>query len=115
MDPQLQILQQLLFQSWSLGSSSKWTASNPAAGQCGVTALVVHDLLGGEIRKTPLPAGWHFYNWIDGQVHDYTKSEFSEPILYADIPASREEAFADTDDRQYQCLRGKLYSLWDRE
>jgi len=36
-----------LHRSWSLESSSKWTRENPANGQCGVTALVVNDLLGG--------------------------------------------------------------------
>lgn len=49
-----------LLQSWSLQSSSKWTKDNPAKGQCGVTALVVNDLFGGEIMKTKLPGGWHF-------------------------------------------------------
>jgi hypothetical protein len=36
-----------LYKSWSLESSSKWTRENPANGQCGVTSLVVNDLLGG--------------------------------------------------------------------
>jgi hypothetical protein len=36
-------LKKVLFESWSLESSSKWSKDNPAKGQCGVTALVVHD------------------------------------------------------------------------
>jgi hypothetical protein len=47
-------MQEALLKSWSINSSSKWTKDNPAKGQCGVTALVVNDLLGGLIRKTPL-------------------------------------------------------------
>jgi len=46
-------LQYALKDSWSLKSSSKWSIKYPACGQCGVTSLVVYDLLGGEIRKTP--------------------------------------------------------------
>lgn len=54
---QFNIITDALFQSWSLRSSSKWTKDNPAMGQCGVTALVVNDLIGGEIMKTKLPGG----------------------------------------------------------
>lgn len=39
-------------QAWSRETSEDpddWTETNPAAGQCSVTALVVRDLLGGEI------------------------------------------------------------------
>lgn len=43
--------------SWSHQSSSKWSNDNSARGQCGVTALVVHDFLGGEILKTWLDEG----------------------------------------------------------
>ncbi len=38
--------------SWACDTSEgpdEWTATNPAHGQCGVTALVIRDLLGGEI------------------------------------------------------------------
>ena len=43
---------QQLRRSWSIETSSHWTHDNPASGQCGVTALVVHDKFGGEILKT---------------------------------------------------------------
>ncbi|NMH68476.1 hypothetical protein HF072_06740 [Bacillus sp. RO3] len=42
---------QALRSSWSIHSSTKWRKDEPAKGQCGVTTLVVHDILGGEIRK----------------------------------------------------------------
>lgn len=60
-------IMEVLIKSWSLESSSKWSEDNPAKGQCGVTALVINDLLGGEIKKTKLPDGWHFYNIINGK------------------------------------------------
>jgi hypothetical protein len=32
---------------WSTATGGKWSPSNPAQGQCSVTALVVQDVLGG--------------------------------------------------------------------
>ena len=97
-------IKKALQNSWSLKSSSKWSADNPAKGQCGVTALVVNNHLGGEIKKTKLLDGWHFYNVIDNKRYDFTSSQFSEEILYMDIDSTREEAFSDTNESQYLYL-----------
>ena len=96
--------------SWSLDSSTLWTKANPAAGQCGVSALVAHDHFGGEILKTRFGAIWHFYNRIDGARVDYTESQFDEPIEYADEPSNRGEAFADTNGAQYGYLQAAVRS-----
>ena len=90
--------------SWSLQSSTLWKQDKPAAGQCGVSALVAQDHLGGEILKTRYGSIWHFYNRIDGQRVDFTESQFDAPIAYADEPSTREEAFADTNSEQYDYL-----------
>lgn len=79
-----------LRQSWSAQSSSKWSVENPAKGQCGVTSLVVQDILGGEVRKTRLDEGWHFYNVINGERIDYTEEQFSSKIDYQDIYSNRQ-------------------------
>jgi len=81
-----------LRKSWSLATARQWTETNPAAGQCNVTALLVHELFGGELLTTRLPEGDHFYNRIDGQRYDFTESQFSQPICYADIPTTRSAA-----------------------
>ena len=103
-------LMNVLLSSWSLASSSKWTQENPAKGQCGVTALVVNDITGGEIRKTKLPEGWHFYNEVDGTRYDLTASQFTKPIEYMNIPSNREEAFTDTNEEQYHSLKQRVLS-----
>jgi hypothetical protein len=90
----------VLLASWSQATSSKYTPENPTRGQCGVTTLVVNDFLGGEILKTPVEAGWHFYNRIAGKRMDWTAAQFPESIYYADRLSSREEAFADTNEEQ---------------
>ncbi|KKB75264.1 MULTISPECIES: hypothetical protein [Bacillus] len=102
---QIEQIMKALSKSWSIDSSSKWSHDNPANGQCGVTALVVNDILGGEVRKTKLPDGWHFYNFINGKRYDFTVSQFKEDILYMDIPSNRSEAFSDTNEKQYNHLK----------
>ena len=81
-----------LHKSWSLATARQWTAENPAAGQCNVTALLVHELFGGELLKTTLPEGNHFYNRIGGRRYDFTDSQFTDSIAYSDVPATRAEA-----------------------
>ncbi|MEM6428319.1 MAG: hypothetical protein AAF708_03695 [Deinococcota bacterium] len=95
---------QALESSWSLASSTKWTQANPASGQCGVTALVAQDVLGGDILKTKYGDIWHFYNRIEGEVIDFTKSQFEASICYDHHTATRAEAFADTNAEQYEYL-----------
>ncbi|MEO1318860.1 MAG: hypothetical protein AAFW01_20100 [Pseudomonadota bacterium] len=94
-----------LRQSWSLASSTKWRPESPALGHCGVSALVAHDHLGGEILKTRYGDLWHFYNRIDGRRIDFTAQQFESTIAYDDIPSDRTEAFADTNTEQYDHLR----------
>ncbi|MDM5188119.1 hypothetical protein QUF99_12550 [Bacillus sp. DX4.1] len=102
-------MKDIFFKSWSLESSSKWTLDNPAKGQCGVTALVINDLFRGEILKTKVPEGWHFYNSINGERYDFTETQFSKEILYMDIPSNRKEAFADTNETQYNALKQQVH------
>ncbi|MGE7928752.1 YunG family protein [Lysinibacillus xylanilyticus] len=98
-----------LRKSWSIQSSSKWSIDNPAKGQCGVTALVVNDILGGKIYKTWLDEGWHFYNILDGERKDFTQEQFSYNLEYQDVRSNREEAFQDTNDIQYSYLKSQVY------
>lgn len=107
---EIEKVSEVLFQSWSKETSSKWTIANPAKGQCGVTALVVHDFFEGEIMKTMVSEGWHFYNFINGKRYDFTASQFFEEITYMDILSNRNEAFADTNDIQYDALKQKVRS-----
>lgn len=110
------IIRNTLAQCWSLESSSLWTHDNPARGQCGVTALVIQDHFGGDIVKTQLPDGrMHFYNCIDNKCIDFSDSQFTEPIVYLDQPASRAEAFADTFDAQYGDLSSAFRRVLEKE
>ena len=94
-----------LRKSWSLATACQWTADNPAAGQCNVTALFVHELFGGELLKTHLPAGEHFYNRIGDRRYDFTGSQFGQPITYMDLPTSRADAERGATNAQLAALR----------
>ena len=91
--------------SWSSSTSGQWLPGNPARGQCNVTALLVHELFGGEILKTALPEGDHFYNRIDGRRIDLTDGQFATPISYLDVVSDRREALAGTSASQYEALK----------
>jgi len=95
--------------------ATKWTPENPAKGQCGVTALVMQALLGGEILKTPMAEGWHYYNRVAGQRLDFTASQFAEEPDYQDLPSHREEAFSDTNAQQYAYLRSKVIQALNQQ
>jgi hypothetical protein len=59
-----------------------WRPDNPARGQCGVTALVVQDLLGGdlvlgEVFVDQSKVGHHYWNRLpDGRDVDFTADQF---------------------------------------
>jgi hypothetical protein len=103
-------LETRLKSAWSAETATTWMPENPARGQCSVTALVVHDWLGGRILKTRVGRGWHFYNWIDGRRVDLTAGQFERPVDYEDLPASHAEAFGDTSPAQYDALLCALLS-----
>ncbi|MFF8643175.1 hypothetical protein [Streptomyces sp. NPDC015345] len=73
--------------SWSADTSpptlrSRWSPDNPARGQCGVTAMVLNDLLGGELIRGEVQVDGRFrdYHWWNrigqGVELDLTREQF---------------------------------------
>lgn len=69
-----------------------------------MTARVLNDHFGGEILKTRAGDAWHFYDRLAGTWVDATDAQFPGRIAYLDLGSSRDEAFADTCERQYREL-----------
>lgn len=107
-------LRERLRSAWSTETGGKWRPDNPACGQCSVTALVLQDLLGGDILKTSVEGQWHFYNSVDGQRLDLTATQFEQPIEYQDLPSNRTEAFEDTSAEKYEVLKQRMVASGDR-
>lgn len=74
--------------SWSVETcdptdEERWTPENPSLGQCAVTALVVHDLLGGELLEAEVHytdgtrQGFHYWNRLAGVDIDLTRAQFA--------------------------------------
>ena len=93
-----------------------WSTDNPAKGQCGVTALVINDLLGGDLMSAKVffpdgtQQGWHTWNvFADGFEVDLTLEQFRagevvqppERIVRAPGPPTR------TPER-YEALRARV-------
>jgi hypothetical protein len=93
----------------------RWSVTNPARGQCGPTALVVNDLLGGDLCVAEVrlsdgsQRGFHWWNRLAGADIDLTREQFGpdevvqEPrvVVRPDGPLRRGEA-------QYLLLRSRV-------
>jgi hypothetical protein len=76
--------------AWALDTcdpvdADDWSDANPSRGQCGSTALVIHDLLGGELliaevlRGDGSRQGVHYWNFLpDGTALDLTREQFAD-------------------------------------
>jgi hypothetical protein len=82
-------LEDALRKSWGLDTCdpvdrADWHSGNPARGQCGVTALVVNDLLGGDLVMAEVSyadgkrQGVHYWNRIGQLDVDLTRGQFTD-------------------------------------
>jgi hypothetical protein len=103
--------------AWSRDTSEdpdEWSAENPARGQCAVTALVVRDLLGGDILiATVLPASGqpqerHAWNRLpSGLAVDLTGDQFRAGERLGP-PEFREPRSDPADRERYERLSARV-------
>lgn len=89
-------LEEAIRESWSEDTADPddgWTPDNPARGQCDITSLVVHDLLGGELLAAEVYLDGerveaHMWNRLAGGAEiDLTRDQFrrgeviGEPVV----------------------------------
>jgi len=95
---------------------NKFSESNKTAGQCAITAFLVQDIFGGEIREMDTGRGLHCYNVIDGVAIDLTSEQFGEEaskLCYENNPLqpAREIRMAETQKgERYELLKKNLQS-----
>jgi hypothetical protein len=112
-------------QSWGADTCApedlpRWSPENPARGQCGVTALVVNDLLGGalvvgEVYVDGRRVDYHWWNLLDdGTEVDLTREQFEpqEQVVGAEVLQRPRELRRMTDE--YDRLRSRVMALLER-
>jgi hypothetical protein len=95
--------------------SGEWTAENPSRDQCGMTALVVQDILGGEliiaeVHVEGAQVGHHYWNQLpDGSELDLTADQFrpGEQIVGGKVIARPPDA-PRYHREQYELLRSRV-------
>ncbi len=115
----LEELKQILFKTWGKDTcyppqEDEWSPNNPAFGQCYTTAMIVNDYFGGKILKVRYEDGMgHFWNLIDGEEVDLTKSQFKEgeviptPRAYPRNEIGQKPGY-DEINRRYKILKKRV-------
>jgi hypothetical protein len=102
------VIHRALERSWSAKTS---VCYNPkiaplSYGQCAPTAVVIAEMFGGEILKTQVrkkdgTSVRHFYNRIEGQRYDFTRSQiddlpdYFDALVYDDVVSNAAEAMSE--------------------
>lgn len=83
---------------------SSVTPEVPLKDQDSLVSRLIHDFFGGEILKTPIKNGWHFYNRIDGLRIDFTRPDFAKSMKesnFVDIPSAPDETYCFYEEEEY--------------
>jgi len=102
------IVHEALKHSWSHDGTSK--------NQDSLISLLIHDVFGGEILKTPAKKGWHFYNRIDGKRVDFTDSltiNNSKNSRFKDIPATPDETCTSFEQVDYSTFLMRFIRIFE--
>ncbi|MER6114618.1 hypothetical protein [Streptomyces sp. NPDC001743] len=96
-----------------------WTPDNPARDQCGVTALVLHDLLGGELIRGEVHVDgvrtdFHWWNRLGpGTDIDLTREQFAaEEIVSGGTVIPRPPRIVRLRE-EYELLRDRVLERLD--
>ena len=107
--------------AWALDTcdpvdADDWSEANPSRGQCGSTALVIHDLLGGELliadvlRTDGRRQGVHYWNLLpDGTEIDLTREQFaSSEVVQEPRIVGRPAAVPKRGAEQYLTMKHRV-------
>jgi hypothetical protein len=113
-------LRKHFLRSWGPGTcyphmSQEWTPESPSRDQCGMTALVVQDILGGdlvlaEVHVAGAKVGHHYWNRLpDGSDVDLTGDQFlpGEQVVGGTVVVRPPDAPRRHRD-QYELLRSRV-------
>jgi hypothetical protein len=101
--PDKLVMVEALKKSLNSVNNPGWVPEKHEDDQSGVTSLLIHDLFGGEILKTHIINGWHYYNMIDGERIDLATAVTGKEVeegFFEDIPSNPDEpsGYLEKDD-----------------
>jgi hypothetical protein len=120
--PSIEELQPILRSAWGRdtcdpAARAEWPADNPARAQCGVTALVVQDLLGGdlvlaEVQVDGVKVGNHYWNRLPGDLDvDFTAGQFRpDEVVVGGVVQVRPPDAPRRCREEYELLRERVFS-----
>jgi hypothetical protein len=104
-------LEQAIRDSWAADtadSDNEWSPENPSCGQCDITSLVVHDLLGGDLLGADVYVDderveAHMWNRLPTGIEvDLTREQFRRGEVIAEpVVRPRTPAIADPSHPRY--------------
>ncbi|HNY25136.1 MAG TPA: hypothetical protein PKJ33_01125 [Alphaproteobacteria bacterium] len=101
-----------LSKCWSAETSLYNDKREPkSTGQCSVSALCIQDKFGGEIRKIKVNGVSHFFNFIDGEIIDSTKDQFTETVNYENSIFIKRNFHDKETIERYKILKNKVENL----
>jgi hypothetical protein len=112
--------------SWCLETcdptdTAEWSPDNPSRGQCAVTALVVHDLFGGELLEAEVhiqdgsQQGFHYWNRLADAEVDFTREQFtSDEFVQEPHVIDRLPEFPWRAEEQYVVFRRRVEAALER-
>jgi hypothetical protein len=93
----------------------RWPTANPARGQCGPTALVLNDLLGGDLCVAEVHSpdgtrqGFHWWNRLAGVDVDLTREQFgADEVVQEPRVLARPAGPLRRGEAQYLLLRARV-------
>lgn len=95
---------------------SSWSPENPAWGHCDITALLINDLLGGDLVVGAVHSvdgarqGHHWWNRLPSGIEiDLTREQFRDGQTIADAQiVKRPAAWPRRRGKQYELLRSRV-------
>jgi len=90
--------------------------SNSPPEESSAISMLVFDIFGGEILKTPVKNGWYFYNRIEGEYFDFAKSvriDLSECAYYEILSSTPGETYNYFTEEDYSSFFIRF--LWSYE
>ncbi|MGW3654342.1 YunG family protein [Streptomyces sp. NPDC005151] len=114
-------IERALRSSWGVDTCApedmnSWRPDNPARGQCGVTAVVVNDLLGGdlvygEVRVRAEFTDYHWWNRFHGIDIDLTREQFDpSEVVGQGTMVVRPPGPPNRCREQYELLRRRVFT-----